>query len=213
MTGPGANLAAAALAGLGAETDHAALLRSIVRTAQANFGAAASSIAMVDGDELVLEAVARDGEQWLVGHRFPVTAGIAGWVVGAAEPMVVDDLAADPTFARDVAAGTGYVPAALMAAPIVYDQQVLGVLEVLDPGPLAITSLGAVDLLTLFAAQAGVALAVVRRARAARELLTGRGQHADLLPVVETLLRLEPDQRRAAAAMLGSLGDLLRTAS
>ena len=38
----------------------------------------------------------------------------------------------------------------------------------------------------------------------------GDGPHADLLPLLDTLLRLDPEQRRAGATMLGSIGELLR---
>jgi GAF domain-containing protein len=213
MTGDAATLTAVAMAVLDSEAEHAALLRSIVRTTQAIFGATASSISLLDRErgELVLEAVARDGEERLVGHRFPASAGIAGWVVAAGEAMVVDDLSGSTLFARDVAEATGYVPAALMAAPVIHDEEVLGVLEVMDYARPTTTALGAADLLWLFAGQAAVALAVVRRARAARRLLLDDvdGDHADVLAAVETLLRLDHRQRAAGLSLLGSVGDLL----
>jgi GAF domain-containing protein len=213
MTDHSAALTALSLAVLDSEAEHAALLRSIVRTAQAIFGATASSILMLDRDtgELVLEAVAREGEEWLVGHRFPASAGIAGWVVTAAEPVVVDDLSASTMFARDVAEGTGYVPSAMMAAPVIYGGEVLGVLEVMDYAPTADGALDAARLLELFADQAAVALTVVLRARSARRILVdGTQEYAGVLPVVEGLLRLEPDQRAAGIGLLGSVAEMLR---
>jgi GAF domain-containing protein len=213
MSGDGASLVAVAMAVLDSEREHAALLRSVVRTARAVFGATATSISMLDHEreELVLEAVARDSEQWLVGHRFPATVGIAGWVAAAGEPMVADDLTGNALFARDVAETTGFVPSALMAAPIIHEEEVLGVLEVMDYAPLAITTLGAVDLLTLFAGQAAVALAMVRRTRAARLVLAGADtEYTELLPAVETLLRLDPKQRAAGIGLLVSVRELLR---
>ncbi|SCE47877.1 GAF domain-containing protein [Streptomyces sp. Termitarium-T10T-6] len=111
------------------------LLQSVVDVARAIFGAEASSVFLLDeeADELVFQAVSGQGEEFLVGRRFPAGRGIAGWVATSGEPMVVDDLSADPSFDRSLAESTAYVPNALMAAPLISDARILGVLEVLDP--------------------------------------------------------------------------------
>ncbi|MFC8273133.1 GAF domain-containing protein [Streptomyces sp. NPDC057271] len=139
------------------------LLQSVVDTARAIFGAQASSILLLDeaADELVFEAVSGQGQEFLVGRRFPGGRGIAGWVAASGEPMVVDDLHDSASFDRAVAKSTGYVPEALMAAPLIHDDRVLGVLEVLDPSPQARSGLPELDLLSLFARQAAVALHVL----------------------------------------------------
>ncbi|MEV6246035.1 GAF domain-containing protein [Streptomyces sp. NPDC051742] len=139
------------------------LLQSVVDTARAIFGAQASSILLLETekDELVFEAVSGQGQDFLVGRRFPAGRGIAGWVAASGEPMVVDDLHDSTSFDRDIARSTGYVPDALMAAPLVHGDRVLGVLEVLDPSPQARSSLTELDLLCLFARQAAVALHVL----------------------------------------------------
>ncbi|WP_338498231.1 GAF domain-containing protein [Streptomyces sp. SJL17-4] len=141
----------------------AELLQSVVDTARAIFGAEASSILLLEeaADELVFEAVSGQGQEFLVGRRFPAGRGIAGWVAASGEPMVVDDLHDSTSFDRDVAKSTGFVPNALMAAPLVHGDRVLGVLEVLDPSPQARSSLSELDLLSLFARQAAVALHVL----------------------------------------------------
>lgn len=139
-----------------------ALLQSVVEVARAIFGAAASSIFLLDeaADELVFEAVAGEGEGFLVGTRIPAHTGIAGWVVGSGQSVISDSLADNPTFARDVAESTRYVPQALMAAPLLSTERVLGVLEVIDPGQQSRSNLGDLDLLALFANQAAIALQV-----------------------------------------------------
>ncbi|WP_328907339.1 GAF domain-containing protein [Streptomyces sp. NBC_00234] len=139
------------------------LLQSVVDTARAIFGAQASSILLLEAaaDELVFEAVSGQGQDFLVGRRFPAGRGIAGWVAASGEPLVVDDLHDSTSFDRNIAESTGYVPNALMAAPLVHGDQVLGVLEVLDPSPQARSSLTELDLLCLFARQAAVALNVL----------------------------------------------------
>ncbi|MFE9424092.1 GAF domain-containing protein [Kitasatospora sp. NPDC006697] len=110
------------------------LLQSIVEVARSVFGAAASSVLLVDpatGD-LVFEAVAGEGEQHLIGSRFPPGTGIAGWAMLTGQPLVVDDVSDSAQFARDAAESTGYVPRSIMAAPLICDGDCVGVLEVLD---------------------------------------------------------------------------------
>lgn len=58
------------------------LLQSVVDVARAIFGAAASSVCLLDeeADELVFQAVSGEGEAFLVGRRFPRGAvSPAGW--------------------------------------------------------------------------------------------------------------------------------------
>ena len=131
------DLRAAVAAGvLGVEQDYRDLLRSIVDTARAIFGAKASSIFLLDQEtgDLVFEAVSGEGSETLIGQRIPQGTGIAGWVVAARQPLVLDDVAGDPRFARDVAEATGYVPSGLMAVPLLHRDEALGVLQVVVAG-------------------------------------------------------------------------------
>jgi GAF domain-containing protein len=211
------NLLAAAAASLGeAERDHRELLTSVVTVARALFGAAAASVFLLDeeSDELVFEAVSGAGEDHLVGERFPASRGIAGWVLGAQEPLVVSDLTENPVFARDLAETTGYVPRSMMAAPLLRGEEIIGVMEVLDPTPNPVSPLGAVQLLALFAGQAAIALAVIRRNRATFRLLAReRGEPSELTQMARLLDELGDDQRAAGVDLLDTLHRLLsRTA-
>ena len=132
-----------------------------------SFSAKASSIFLLDeaAGELVFEAVAGEGEETLVGTRLPAGTGLAGWVLATRQPLVVEDVDADPRFARDTAAETGFVPKGLMAVPLLDGERALGVLEVLDRPQRSRFSLAEMDLLGLFAAQAAIALDLLQRAR------------------------------------------------
>jgi GAF domain-containing protein len=148
-----------------AETDplSAELMQSVVDVARAIFGAAASSVFLLDedADELIFQSVSGQGERSLVGRRFPAASGIAGWVIASGEPIVVKDLSHNAAFDRGLAESTEYVPDALMAAPLIYGDRMIGVLEVLDPAPQSRSSLNELDLLALFARQAAAALRVI----------------------------------------------------
>ena len=81
------------------------LLQSIVEVARSVFGAAAASVFLIDPDsgELVFEAVCGEGEEHLVGMRFPGDTGIAGWVASSGQPLLVDDVTQNPQFAAGAA--------------------------------------------------------------------------------------------------------------
>ncbi len=129
------DLRAAVAAGVvGSEESFRALLAAIVEVARSIFGAKASSILLLDAEteELVFEAVVGEGEDTLLGTRFPAGTGIAGWVLATRTPLVIEDVHNDPRWSRDVAEETGYVPKGLMAAPLLHEEGALGVLSVLD---------------------------------------------------------------------------------
>jgi len=207
------DLRAAVAAGvLGSEEQHRSLLRAIVEVARAIFGAQASSIMLLDEetDELVFEAVAREEEQHLVGKRFPSSTGVAGWVLVTRQPLVLEDVQQDPRFAKGVAEDTGYVPNGLMAVPLLHEESVLGVLQVLDRPQRSRFSLQEMELLGLFANQAAIALDLLQRARRAEMLLEGGGGDAAVVARLASALdALEDKRREAGLQLLRALVNLL----
>ncbi len=145
----------AILAGPGDE-----LLQSIVEAAARLFGAAASSIALVDRDQqsLVFRVATGAGHDEVVGMRIPIDQGIAGYVAMTAQPLAVSNVQQDPRWAQQTAEKTGYVPRSILAMPLIYGERVLGVIEVLDK--IAAPSFGMQDmeLLGIFAHQAAIAI-------------------------------------------------------
>jgi GAF domain-containing protein len=212
------DLHAAVAAGvLGAEDNYRALLQSVVEVARAIFRAKASSIFLLDeqADELVFEAVAGEGAETLVGQRFPSSTGIAGWVLVTRQPLVIEDVASDERFGREVAESTGYVPKGLMAVPLLHGERSLGVLEVLDRPANARFTMQEMELLGAFANQAAIALDLLQRARRAQAALNGDGQPALLARVAAKLETRTDDEddgdrtRQAAVQLLRALEQLL----
>jgi len=206
-------LQAAVAAGVvGSEHAHRALLNAIVEVARSIFGARASSILLLDEeeDELVFEAVVGEGEDELLGMRFPAGKGIAGWVLATRTPLVIEDVRQDPRFASDVADSTGYVPSGLMAAPLLHDEEALGVLEVLDRPGDSLFSLQEMELLGLFANQASIAVDLLQRARKAERVLGAEeGELAVVARLAAAVDRLEGPRREAGLRLLGELADTL----
>jgi GAF domain-containing protein len=207
-------LRAAVAAGvLASEEAHRTLLTSIVEVARAIFGARASSIFLLDEerDELVFEAISGEGSETLVGTRFPSSTGIAGWVVVTRQSLVIEDVSEDPRFAREVAETTGYLPQALMAAPLLHGERALGVLEVLDRPQRARSPMEEVELLGLFANQAATALSLLEASRRAKGALTeGDDDVALVARLAAAVDGLEGDSRRAGLRLLAALEEVLR---
>jgi GAF domain-containing protein len=195
---------------LGSEDQFCELLRSIVEVARAIFSAKAASILLLDEQaaELVFEAVVGEGEESLLGTRFPAGTGVAGWVLATRTPLVIEDVERDPRFAKDVAEGTGYVPQGLMAVPLLHDERALGVLEVLDRQ--SHFTLAEMELLGLFASQAAIALDLLQRVREAEAALSGAGELAVVARLAAALAGLGVEAKPAAMRLLASLEDVLQ---
>ena len=207
------DLRAAVAAGVtGSEEAFRALLGAIVEVARSIFGAKASSILLLDeeAEELVFAAVVGEGEETLVGMRFPAGTGIAGWVLATRTPLVIEDVHKDPRFASDVAEDTGYVPSGLMAAPLLFDERALGVLEVLDRPERSLFSLQEMELLGLFANQAAIAVDLLLRARAAERILDGsEGELSVVARLAASVNALEDRRRVAGLELLRNLAETL----
>ncbi len=206
------DLHAAVAAGVvGSESSYRALLEAIVEVARSIFGAKASSILLLDPEteELVFEAVVGEGEDTLLGTRFPAGTGIAGWVLATRTPLVIEDVDSDPRWSRDVAQDSGYVPKGLMAAPLLHEEGALGVLSVLDRPEQTLFSLQEMELLGLFAHQAAIAVDLLLKARRAQSLLDANEGELRVVAQLAAAVDGLEDERRVAGLRL--LGNLART--
>src|SRR3989304_8603643 len=122
------------------------LLNSIVEAAARIFNAAAASILLVNEQEQLLEFKVAYGaaNPDLVGLKFPLDQGIAGYVVMTGQPLAISNVRQDARFNQDFARSTGYVPSSILAMPLRADERTIGVMEVLDK--INATSFGMQDL-------------------------------------------------------------------
>jgi signal transduction protein with GAF and PtsI domain len=138
-----------------------ALLKSIVEAAGRIFNAKAASLLLVNEHDQVLVFKVSYGSansQDLIGMRFPMTQGIAGYVVMTGQPIAVSNVRQDPRFNRDFAQSTGYVPSSILATPLFFGDRIIGVMEVLDKINAESFGMQDMELLGMFANQAAIAI-------------------------------------------------------
>ncbi|MGA7988447.1 MAG: GAF domain-containing protein [Candidatus Dormiibacterota bacterium] len=206
-----------------------AFLQAIVELSRLVFDAAACSIALLDTSEEQLEfrVASGEGATAVIGMRISASRGIAGWAVMAGQPIEIADVSQDPRFAADVAATTGYIPTAIMAMPLESEQQVYGVIEVLDRRRGGGSGTDDMELLALFARLTTLAVETSRifsglgqalfqaasmaapdgdlhvaLARQAREAPRAQADLAELSLLLHDLGELGADERRTAVRIV-----------
>jgi GAF domain-containing protein len=139
---------------------HLELLESITEAARRLFDAQACSLALLSDDESELRFVMASGvgAEKVRELRIPAGQGIAGWVVMSGQAIAIDDVRRDSRFASSVASDTGYVPTSILAMPLETERRVLGVIEVLDRAAERIAAGHDMELLSVFAGQAALAI-------------------------------------------------------
>jgi len=190
-----------------------ALLTSIVEAAAMIFGAAAASILLVNEDEQVLEFRVAHGPvgKQLVGTKYPLDKGIAGYVVMTGQPIATSQVSQDARFDREFAESTGYVPESILATPLLSGDRIIGVMEVLDKINASSFGIQDMELLGMFARQAALAIDQSQQ--------IGRIEEALILGLKQ-LASSDPSQESAAILAVleeglhqrGGMPDLLRLA-
>jgi GAF domain-containing protein len=151
--------------------ESARILQSMLDFARVVFDAPAASVFTYEEatDELLFETSSGVGGSALAGSRMPATAGIAGLVVQTSMATIAGDLNQNPNFNRDLADRSGYVPDAICAAPLLFDDDLLGVIEILDPNLQRFGSLDVMTIVEGLADQVAISLYVLRELRRSRE--------------------------------------------
>ncbi len=151
----------------------AAVLQSIVEAIPGLLGAEAASLALHDAARDRLRFVVAAGSQGggVVGLEIGTQDGIAGYVFSTGQPLAISDTATDPRFDRSAAERTGFVPRSLLAVPLADDDGTLGVLEVLDRRGTEPFTMRDIELASVFARQAAIAIRATRLERDGAGLL------------------------------------------
>src|SRR5919198_3058434 len=151
---------AEAVGTIGARVPHSELLQMIVATAAQVLRARAGALLLIDdeAEELVFEVAVGGEAEDVKRFHVPLGHGIAGHVAVTGQPLAVSEAAADPRAATDIADQVGYRPESILCVPLFYDDEVIGVLELLDKADRSTFTADDIESLGLFANQAAVAI-------------------------------------------------------
>ncbi len=120
---------------LATELDPAAVLDEVVQRAPELLGADACAIRIVDGDELLVTAVAGSDAEVALGVRSETAGWLSGEVAQSRKPVAVPDASSDAALlASDAVLAAGY--SAYLGVPLVGpESSLLGVIAVYARGP------------------------------------------------------------------------------
>ena len=68
----------------------------------------------------------------LIKIKVPAQTSVAGWVLQNSKPAIVPDVTNDPRFFKEIDQATGFITHSLMAVPISFNREILGVLEAVN---------------------------------------------------------------------------------
>jgi len=144
------------------------LLRDTMQLATSVIDAGAAVLMLIDerNRELVFEITHGPGTAGFRQQRVSMNEGVVGWVATHGEPVIINDVSRDPRFSREVDTRTGFLTHSVLCVPLQIKGKTIGVLEVLNKfsgEPFTDTDL---DLLTILASMAAVAIGKVHQAEA-----------------------------------------------
>jgi GAF domain-containing protein len=176
----------------------------IVATAAQVLRARAGALLLVDEatEELVFEVAVGGQAEEVKRFRVPVGHGIAGHVAATGQPLAVSEAAADPRAAADIADQVGYRPESILCVPLFYDDEVIGVLELLDKADGSSFTAADMESLGLFANQAAVAIEQSRLHASLGGLIADVVSRRELRPAAEAFAERaaeDPTSRQALA--------------
>lgn len=110
------------------------LLDQISLMTRQTLRASAASVLLVNKEkkELYFEVAQGRAGRALKKMKLTVNLGITGWVVCNGKPLIVNDVAADRRFNKDIDKVTGFATKSMLAVPLVSERNVIGVIEVLN---------------------------------------------------------------------------------
>jgi GAF domain-containing protein len=136
------------------------VLQSLVRAAVEGTGASRGWLLAVRGDHLEVVAAYGHDAGSLLGATMPLESGSAGFVVASGQPLAMTPRGDDPRFAADLFAQLGSQPSSVLCVPCDDDDDAtVGALELVDKVGNGPFSFDDVEIVTMLAAIAGVAIA------------------------------------------------------
>lgn len=178
------------------------LLSIITHSAVDILEAEAGSALLVvdDGSEKKLEfkvAVGPAGQE-LTGMRFPMDKGLAGKAATTGEPVLVNDASSHPDWGGEQANANGFHTRNILAVPLIANNQLMGVLEVINKRDGTAFIDEDTNLLATFAGQAAVAINNAQLFQMTDQQLSARLAELETLESIDGELNRTLDAKRVA---------------
>jgi signal transduction histidine kinase len=153
-------------------------LHSLISAASELTGCEVASILEMDegGEQLRFLALPWFHRDALQTVKVPLEGSIAGWVFLNAKPVVVPDVTAEPRHFKQVDLAAEFKTRSILAAPIIYQGETLGVLEAINKTDQANYTEDDLTILETLASQAAVAIQNTRLVVKARKSLDEMAQ-------------------------------------
>lgn len=145
---------------LSASLDLEPFLHSLIAAASELTGCEAASILELEegGEQLRFLALPWFHRDVLKSVKVPLQASVAGWVLENGQSAVVPDVAAEPRHFKGADQATNFATRSLMAVPVIYQGEKLGVLEVVNKTGEAHYTEEDLTILETLASQAAIAI-------------------------------------------------------
>ncbi len=106
-------------------------IENLLKISAAQINSEEASVLIRDGDAGELRFLSAIGKvaEHLKTLKIPAGKGIAGFVFSSGQPMALTDVGGEDTFYAEVDKQTGYTTQTILAAPLRYNGEVIGVLE------------------------------------------------------------------------------------
>ena len=151
---------------LTSELDLDRLLRKIVHAAVEVLDASTGSLLIWDPTEnSLIFAVTEGGEgegETLKLRRMSADQGIAGWIFTHRQPVIVEDVSKDERFFKGIDESLGHRTSSLVGVPLMTQEEMIGVIEVLNKKSGEKFDKQDLDTLSALAGQAAIAIVNAR---------------------------------------------------
>lgn len=141
-------------------TDLDVLLNKIIKYAAIIVKAEAASILLLDKEknELYFKASLGKKSKEIKKYKVKFGEGIAGWVAEKGKSLIVDDVAKDTRWNKNLDSATKYETKSLICVPLILEKEIMGVMEVINKKDKECFDKNDEEILNSFANQVVIAL-------------------------------------------------------
>ncbi len=181
------------------------LLNQILNNAVEILNCEAGTLFLIDKhtDELIFEVVASPVANELMGKRLPAGTGLAGKAVETGQPIIANDVHISEEWYRRLDQETGFVTQNLLVVPMLVQDRVTGVIEVINRKDGLSFTQDDQELLIAFTSQAAVAIENARLYTLTDQALTARVEELSVMQRIDRELNASLDIAKTMQITLG----------